>query len=415
VRRGERLRHGAGRPELSVPDDIQFSFFHHHHYAVLPPDMDEATATWVTPPARWFDAKKAHELYEQHLRTVVRAEELGFDAVCINEHHQTVYSMTPATSLMASRIITATKRIKVQVAGVPINLTAPNRLAEEYAMLDVMSGGRTEFAFPLGTGMEYWGNNGLINPTTARARFRESVDILLKAWTAEEPIRYEGDFYSYRYLNPWPKPYQKPYPKLYVVGSGSLETVELALDYGLGYSIVFVPIPLQLKAFERMRELAAERGREVPPEDMIIVVIAYVADTDEEAMREARPYIEAFWSWFHRVPPRYLLPPGYVSTQEFLRRASDAALAHGTEATFEDMVDISRTVIGSPDTVADTIAHWAEEAGCSRINVVLEHAHMPEWMTIKNMTLFANEVIPRIRVKGASATVTPTADLAAVG
>src|SRR5581483_8835304 len=105
----------------------------------------------------------------------------------------------------------------------------------------------------------------------------------------------------------------------------------------------------------------------------------------------------------------------YVSTPEFLRRASDAALAHGTEATFEDMVEISRTILGSPDTVADTIAAWAEEANCSRINVVLEHADMPEWMTVKNMTLFANEVIPRIRAKGTKVQLAETRELLAAG
>jgi alkanesulfonate monooxygenase SsuD/methylene tetrahydromethanopterin reductase-like flavin-dependent oxidoreductase (luciferase family) len=323
--------------------------------------------------------------------------------------------MTPATSLMGAAIATATSRAKIMVAGVPVNLAYPNRVAEEYGMLDVMSGGRMEYAFPLGTGMEYWSNEGTVNPTTARARFRESLDIILKAWTEDGPMRYEGDFYTYRYLNPLPKPYQKPYPKLFVVGSGSMETVELALDFDMGYSLVFIPIAAQLKAFARMREIAAERGKTVDPDDLIIVVIAYVADTDEEAMREARPYIETFWSWYHRVPPKYLLPPGYVSTAEFLRRASDAALAHGTEATFEDMVDISRTILGSPDTVADTIAQWAEDAGCSRINVVLEHSDMPEWMTVKNMTLFANEVIPRIRAKGTQATVTDPRELVPAG
>src|SRR5262249_5241092 len=182
------------RSAMSVLDEIEFFVFHHHHYAVLPPDMDEAVSTWVTPPARWFDAKQAHRLYEQHLRTIVRAEELGFDGICISEHHQTVLSMTPSASLMAARVATATSRVRIQVAGVPINLTTPNRLAEEYAMLDVMSGGRMEFGFPLGTGMEYWGNSGAMNPTSARAKFRESIEILLTAWTADEPVRYEGDF-----------------------------------------------------------------------------------------------------------------------------------------------------------------------------------------------------------------------------
>jgi alkanesulfonate monooxygenase SsuD/methylene tetrahydromethanopterin reductase-like flavin-dependent oxidoreductase (luciferase family) len=401
---------------VSVLDDIKFYFFHHHHYRDVPENRDPYPATWVIPPVgELFDAEKGHDFYRHHLRMVKLADELGFDGICINEHHNTVYSMTPATSLMGAAIATATSRAKIMVAGVPVNLEYPNRVAEEYAMLDVMSGGRMEFAFPLGTGMEYWSNEGTVNPTTARARFRESLDVIVKAWTEDGPMRYEGDFYTYRYLNPWPKPYQKPYPKLFVVGSGSMETVELALDFEMGYSLVFIPIAAQLKAFARMRELAAERGKTVEPDDLIIVVIAYVADTDEEAMREARPYIETFWSWYHRVPPKYLLPPGYVSTAEFLRRASDAALAHGTEATFEDMVDISRTILGSPDTVADTIAQWAEDAGCSRINVVLEHSDMPEWMTVKNMTLFANEVIPRIRAKGTRATVEDGRQLVTAG
>ena len=125
-------------------------------------------------------------------------------------------------------------------------------------MLDVMSGGRMEYAFPLGTGMEYWANEGTINPTTARARFREGLDIILKSWSEDGPFRYDGEFYNYRYLNPWPKPFQKPRPKCFIVGTGSEETVSLAVDYDLGYSVVFVPIPNQLRAFGRLRELAEE-------------------------------------------------------------------------------------------------------------------------------------------------------------
>jgi alkanesulfonate monooxygenase SsuD/methylene tetrahydromethanopterin reductase-like flavin-dependent oxidoreductase (luciferase family) len=394
-------------------DDIKLYFFHSHHYIDIPADHKRYRSTMVDYPNSLFDADKGHALYERHLRTVRLAEQVGFDGIAVNEHHNMVFSMTPTVSLMGAAIATATTRPKIMVAGVPVNLMYPNRLAEEYAMLDVMSGGRMEYAFPLGTGMEYWSNAGAINPTTARARFRESVDVILKAWTEDGPTRYEGDFHTYRFLNPWPKPFQKPYPKCFIVGSGSRETVELAVELDMGYSIVFTPIPGQLRAFDHMRELAAERGRTVDPDDLIVVVMAYVADTDEEAMREARPHIETFFSWFHRVPPKYLLPPGYVSREEFLRRASDAALSHGEEATWEDMLRVGRITCGSPDTVADTIVHWCEEAGCSRVNVVLELGDMPEWKTVKNMTLFGTEVIPRIRARGAEASVAGPARVAA--
>jgi alkanesulfonate monooxygenase SsuD/methylene tetrahydromethanopterin reductase-like flavin-dependent oxidoreductase (luciferase family) len=212
---------------------------------------------------------------------------------------------------------------------------------------------------------------------------------------------HDGEFFNYKFLNPWPKPFQKPHPPIYVVGSGSRETVELAVEFGLGYSIVFVPIAAQLKAFELMRELAAERGRTVRPDELIVIAAVYVADTDEEAMREARPYYEKFFTWFHKVPPKFLLPPGYVSTDEFLRRVSDTALANSAEATWDEIVASQRIAFGSPDTVADLILHWAEEAQCTRVNLLMQHADMPEWMVAKNLTLFANEVIPRIRAKGA--------------
>jgi alkanesulfonate monooxygenase SsuD/methylene tetrahydromethanopterin reductase-like flavin-dependent oxidoreductase (luciferase family) len=289
------------------------------------------------------------------------------------------------------------------VAGVPVNLSWPSRVAEEYAMLDVMSGGRMEFGFPLGTGMEYWSNAAQINPVTARARFREGLEVIRQAWTQPGPSRYDGEFFNLRYLNTFPQPFQKPHPKMYIVGSGSEETVRLAVEFETGYSVVFVPIRQQLQAFADFRRLNEEAGRETKPDDIVITNIVYVADTDAEAVREAKPHIERFFSWFHRVPPKYLLPPGYVSTDEFLRRASSTALADGAHATWDDMVAIGRIACGSPETVADLMSHWAEEAGTNRLLVTLSIGDMPEWKAVKNMTLFAEEVMPRIRARGTRA------------
>jgi len=386
---------------VSALDEIKLYFFHHHHYIPIPEDHERFRTSVVDYPNSQYDPKVGHELYERHFRSVIRAAELGFDGICLNEHHSMAYSMSPTVSLLAARYVTATKDldIPIMVAGTPINLQYPNRVAEEYAVLDVMSGGRMEYAFPLGTGMEYWANEGTVNPVTARARFRESLDIVTKAWSEDGPFRYDGDFYTYRYLNVWPKPYQQPRPKCFIVGTGSEETVRLAVDFDMGYSIVFVPIKNQLRAFARLREVADEQGKTVAPDDLIIVVMAYVADTDAEAVHEARPHIQNFFSWFHRVTPRFLVPPGYVTTAEYFRRVSDAAMAQSNEATWDDMVNIGRIACGSPDTVADTIVGWCKEAGCGRVNVVLENGDMPEWKIAKNTTLFANEVIPRIRAR----------------
>ena len=153
--------------------------------------------------------------------------------------------------------------------GHPINLMYPNRVAEEYAMLDVMSGGRMEYAFPLGTGMEYWANETTINPATARARFRESLDIILKSWAEDGPMRYDGQFYNYRYLNPWPKPYQQPRPKCFIVGTGSEETVSLAIELrpGLLDRVRSDSEPAaRLRAHARARRGARAHGRARRPD-----------------------------------------------------------------------------------------------------------------------------------------------------
>ena len=388
---------------MNVFDDIQFYLFNHHHYIDEPPDSDRYDSTWVNYPNANFDPEVAHELYQRWTREMLLAEELGFDAIAINEHHQTIYSMQPATSVRAGYLAALTKRVKILVAGVPINLSWPSRVAEEYAMLDVMSNGRMEFGFPLGTGMEYWSNAGQINPTTARARFRENLGVILKTWTEDGPVRHDGEFYNYRFLNVWPRPMQKPYPKIYIVGSGSQETVDVATDFRAGYSIVFTPIEQQLKAMANFREAAEAKGWTVQPDDTIFTVICYVADTDEEAVREARPHIEKFFSWMHRVPAA--VPLAARATSRAASSCAAPSRPRWPTARAPRGTTWSRSGASSaarPTRWPTRSSHWAQEAQCSRMLMVLQHGDMPEWKAVKNMHMFAKEVIPRVRARSSS-------------
>ena len=222
--------------------------------------------------------------------------------------------MMAAPNLIAAAIVPQIKNAKICVWGTPPHLEYPNRLAEEYAMLDVMSQGRLEVAFPLGTGMEYWVNS--INPATARHRHRESIDIILQAWTQDGPTTYYGDFYTYRYLNPWPRPYQKPHPPCYIVGTGSQETIELAAKLGFGYSSVFVTKQRALELNQELRALAAEHGHHIRPDQLPVQVIAHLAETKEKAEQEAVEHIRFFFEDVLRTTPTFLAPRGYLSVGE---------------------------------------------------------------------------------------------------
>ena len=383
---------------MGLVDQAEYHFFHFFPYTDLPADHRERASLWVDFSNANYDPTVGHDLYNRYLSEMLLADKLGYDGLVLNEHHNTQYSMNPAPNLTAAALIPQTS-CWISVFGTPPNLGYPNRLAEEYAMLDVMSGGRLRVAFPLGTGMEYWAN--AVNPATARARFRESIDIILHCWTDDGPRSYEGDFYTYRYLNPWPRPLQQPHPECYIVGTGSPETIELAAELGFGYSVVFIPRTVQLQVFDRYRERLAYHGHEPTPEKVAIGVMAYVAESDARAEEEFLPHVMYFFENALRTTPRYLNPPGYVTVPEFRKRIQ-AADVHGS-ANWDDLVAINRIVAGTPEKVADAIGGWIEESGSNRLTLNLTLGDMPHWKVVKNMTLFAEGVIPLLRSKNSQA------------
>jgi len=383
---------------MSAP--IRFNCMHFMPYAALPPNHNEFKSSWVNYPNRYYDPAKGRELYERYLSELVLADQLGFDAVVVNEHHNTIYSMMAAPNLIAAALIPQTQNVRICVWGTPPNLELPNRLAEEYAMLDVMSGGRLEVAFPLGTGMEYWANP--VNPATARDKFRESLKIILQAWTEDGPTSHYGTHYTYRFLDPWPRPMQQPHPPCYIVGTGSPETIEIAAELGFGYASVFVTKVRAKELNDNLRKRANDFGHTIRPEQLPILSFVYVAETDEQAEREYGQHLQSFFENFLRTTPQYLAPPGYLSVEQLKIRAALADKLHGAF----DLAAIQQSnfiAVGSPEKVANTMGEWMDTMQSNHLNCVMHVAEMPHWKTVKNLTLFAEEVMPRLRGQEAAA------------
>jgi alkanesulfonate monooxygenase SsuD/methylene tetrahydromethanopterin reductase-like flavin-dependent oxidoreductase (luciferase family) len=375
--------------------DPEFYFAHFMPYPDLVADHEDYQSLWVEYPNRFYDPQRGHELYKRYLSELVLADELGFDGLMINEHHSTIYSMMPSPNIIAGALIPQTHQAKICVMGNLLNFSWPNRVAEEYAMLDVLSAGRFECAFPLGTGMEYYANAGQINPTTARERFVDAFEVVLKCWGANGPEPHDGDFYTYRALNPWPVPMQKPHPKIWFVGTGSPETIELAVRYGTGYASVFVPKAQQDRAYASFRQAADDAGEEVGPDRLMMSVFCYVAETDEQAAAEGKDHLLWYFNNALRAAPHHRVPPGYVSTGT-LRRLLENSASWGEKMTWEAAQDW-RAIVGSPDTVAESLSRWLEETGAGRVLCHLHMGDMPHWKTVKNLTLFMEEVVPRVR------------------
>src|SRR5690606_37525876 len=111
------------------------------------------------------------------------AASVGFDGICVNEHHQNAYGMMPSPNIMAATLARRTKDVALVVLGNSIALyDPPTRVAEEFAMLDVISGGRLVAGFPVGTGMDGSFCYG-VNPAILRQKYYEAEELIMKAWT----------------------------------------------------------------------------------------------------------------------------------------------------------------------------------------------------------------------------------------
>ena len=372
---------------------MRFFSFHLMPYPSLPPDYDGPA--WVTVPNNLFDPKVGHEVYNRYLDELIYAEELGFDGVCINEHHQNAYGIMPSPNLMASILARQTSRVKIAVVGNALPLyDPPTRVAEEFAMIDCISNGRLIAGFVVGGGPEYYSFS--INPAHAREKFQEAHDIILKAWTEDGPQEYIGKHYRLRFLNTWPKPVQQPRPEIWIPGAGSIETVEFVARHRYAYmGIPYFHISVFDRMFRLFRDACEAEGYTYSPEQAGWLVPIYVAETDEEARRQ---YEEHFWYFVKRLLPGITInPPGYTS----LRSLEGMMKGMGTFAlsleSWEQVVEGQYAIVGSPETVYEKLEDNLARLGTGNLLGLFQLGTLPYDLTRRNLELFSTEVMPKLR------------------
>jgi len=380
---------------------MEFHMIHLMPFADLDLDYDKNhNSAWVTLPNTYYDPAKGAKLYNRYIDELVYADQLGFDGVCCNEHHQNAYGLMPIPGVIAGALVRETKNCKVAVLGraLPL-LTYPLSVAEEYAMLDNISNGRLIAGFVRGIGAEYHSTG--VNPAESHGRFHEAHDLIIQAWTKPGPSRYEGKYYHFDYVNTWPRPVQQPHPPIWIPSQGSRETIEWSAHPTRKYTYLqtFSPVE-QLRRFMGLYAQQCEKyGYQVQPQQLGWATPIYVSDTDESAIREARPHIEAFYNKFLRMPIEMLLPPGYLSLAS-LAAVGDkarAAAARPKALTIESVIEQGMFLCGSADTVAQQLEHHQKEVGYGKVIAMMQFGTLPHDLTKRSMELFAGKVMPRLR------------------
>jgi alkanesulfonate monooxygenase SsuD/methylene tetrahydromethanopterin reductase-like flavin-dependent oxidoreductase (luciferase family) len=283
---------------------MKFSWFHLMPWRWLPQDFRQRYhSVWVDVPNALYDPVRGHRLYNEYLDMLEYADQLGFDAIGVNEHHQNAYGMMPSPNLMAAALARRCQRAMLLVLGNSIALyNPPTRVAEEFAMLDVISGGRLLAGFPVGTSMDTNYCYGQV-PALTREKYREAHDLILKAWASDEPFAFNGTYTQLRYANCWPKPIQKN-PPIFIPGGGSIETYDFCLDFDYVYCY------LSFSGYKRAKQLmdgywqrVEERGKDDSPYRAGFAQTIVVAESDAEAERDYRQHIDYLYNRCLHVYP----------------------------------------------------------------------------------------------------------------
>ncbi|HYM33447.1 MAG TPA: LLM class flavin-dependent oxidoreductase [Candidatus Cybelea sp.] len=382
-------------------------WFHLMPYKELPDDFREKhPSVWVDIDSKLFDPARVHVFYNEFMDELEYAAEMGFDAVCVNEHHSNGYGLMASPNLIASSLARRTKNAAICVMGNSLALyNPPTRVAEEFAMIDCISGGRLIAGFPVGTPMDTCYAYGQ-NPSSLRQRYHEAHDIVIKAWTTPEPFAFNGRFNQLRYVNTLPRPVQKPHPPVWIPGGGSIETWQWCaeMDYVYSYLSYYgykVGLDTMLGFWREMDRLGKDRN----PYRAGFLQFVGVAETRAEALKLYKEPAEYFYGRCLHVDARWANPPGYVTEATIrakavsqIQLATQAALRGGkTASDWADIVDQGYVIVGSPDEVAAQLRKVAVDLNVGHLMLLLQYGNMRSDVAKHNTRLFAEKVYPQLR------------------
>jgi alkanesulfonate monooxygenase SsuD/methylene tetrahydromethanopterin reductase-like flavin-dependent oxidoreductase (luciferase family) len=385
---------------------MKLLWFHLMPYTELPDDFARRhPSVWVDIHSSLFDPKRAHLMYNDFMDEMEFAADCGFDAVCCNEHHSNGYGLMPSPNLIASALARRTTNTAICVMGNSLALyNPPTRVAEEFAMLDCISGGRLIAGFPVGTPMDTCYAFGQ-NPSLLRERYLEAHDLVMRAWTERETFAFNGRFNQQRYVNIWPRPIQQPHPPVWIPGGGSVETWQWCarMDYVYAYLSYFGYKDGRATMDGFWNEMA-RLGKDRNPYRAGFLQFVGVAETREQALELYREPAEYFYGRCLHTDPMWAAPPGYVTeatqragmVSQVGRASATGARARQRATEMKDIIDLGYVIIGSPDEVVAQLTEVAETLNVGHLMLLLQFGNMGKDLAKYNTKLFAEAVMPRL-------------------
>ena len=346
----------------------------------------------------FFQAAPGHrhaDIIHNELQQVEWTEELGFDEVWFTEHHFIDYGLSVDPSSLAAAAASRTRRVRIGLAAAILPFHHPLRLAEQMALVDIISNGRLDVGVGRGNRpAEFAGYR--VPQVESRDRFDETVEILRLAWTRER-FSFHGRFFDFDDVRVIPKPLQQPHPPLYqvCVSKDGIENTALR-GWPMLNSVLTGPVDQLVGNRDTYVATLEKSGRSAAEIASLLARWGvsrqiYVADTDARALEEAKQAE----LWYQESFRKFVVPERIEDAHPSLQPGFRAMAEKLGKVTWEDLVR-ETLAFGSPDTVARHIEHM-RQLGVGQVLCWMNFGGLPQDKIRRSMELFAREVMPRFR------------------
>jgi alkanesulfonate monooxygenase SsuD/methylene tetrahydromethanopterin reductase-like flavin-dependent oxidoreductase (luciferase family) len=390
---------------------MQILYFTERPYVGVPEEEIIKRRSFFGLPNSYFDPAKGAQLLNEYIDEKVYAEELGFDGLALNEHHGTPFCLMAVMNVEASILARITKRAKIVLLGNPLPVVGnPLRLAEELALIDLISGGRLVSGWIRGTGCESIFNSA--SPAYNREYFNEAHELVIKAWTQPGPFRFEGKHFHYRFVCPWVLPLQKPHPQVWVPGIISPESVIWAAKNRYPYVALGTSAEPTIELWNLYAKVAAEEGYQAGPECFGFMQKVFVAETEEKALELGRADMFG-GNWNNYGRPEWMFPPGYNSKEAMRRFAKGASLLPLAQigenadieaakkqyygASFDAAVNSGFLMVGTPKTIVPKLQRLLKIIRPGALGLCQNDGPIGREARLTSMRLLGQEVMPALR------------------
>jgi alkanesulfonate monooxygenase SsuD/methylene tetrahydromethanopterin reductase-like flavin-dependent oxidoreductase (luciferase family) len=363
----------------------------------------------ITLPNSHCEPQKAADLFHRYQDEWVLADELGFDLM-VNEHHSTATCLSASCTITLAILARITKRARLLALGVPLaNRPDPLRVAEELAMIDVISRGRLLMGFVKGVPYEPPVANS--NPVRMMDRLWEAHDLILDAMTSHDgPFMWEGKYFNYRNVNIWPRPWQQPHPPVWITATSPGSALVVGRK---GHTLATFLTGYRTKIiFDQYRKGWSEtRSDAVPPDRLAYLALGAVAASEREAKRKAHEVMR-YVTTTGIVAEPFRNPPGYASIEDNVRmlRAlgkkrerlvpthTGAMVNIAGSPSVDDLIAAGLMFAGTPDQVYRQIVEFDQASGgFDNLLLMLQAGALGPEDTEDSLRLFGTEVLPRLK------------------